>query len=134
MFENCKKGIWVELIGFDRTKSDYGVQEYLDRMPEKPELVSLLLFSTQMLHTHKGLKEDFLIGDEQCSYYGRPANEERSRQDWSAFELRGLIGEFAKHSVKVLPSFFDMTVTESTAEHLSLRRKKDYWADLHPEV
>ena len=60
MEKKWKKGIWVELIGFDRTKEDYGVKEYLDRMPEKPELISLLLFSLEMLHTHKDLEKDFL--------------------------------------------------------------------------
>lgn len=134
MAGNYKKGIWVELIGFDRTKPDYGVKEYLDRMPEKPELISLLLFSTELIHNHNGLEKDFFIGDEQCSYYGRPYNEERQRQDWSAFELRGLVAELKKYSIKVLPSFFDMTVSAKTAETLALRRKEPVWADEHPEV
>ena len=35
--------VWVELIGFDNAKPDFGVDEYLDRMAMKPQAVSLLL-------------------------------------------------------------------------------------------
>ena len=84
-FRRPVKGIWIELIGFDNALPDYGVREYLSRMPVKPEFVSLLLFDAELVHTHAGLERDFPLGDLQCSYFGRPFNEERRRQDWTAF-------------------------------------------------
>ncbi len=129
-----EKGIWVELIGFDQSKKDYGVKDFLDRMKEKPQMISLLLFSTQMLHSHTNLDKDFFIGDLQCSYYGRSHNEERKRQDWTAFQLRALVDELHKYSIKILPSFFDMTVPEKTAESLQVKRMEKEWADEHNEV
>lgn len=129
-----EKGIWVELIGFDQSKKDYGVKDFLDRMKEKPQMISLLLFSTQLLHFHTDPEKDFYIGDLQCSYYGRSHNEERKRQKWTSLQLRGLVDELHKYSIKILPSFFDMTVPEKTAESLQVKRMEKEWADEHNEV
>lgn len=134
MNKTYRKGIWVELIAFDQEKEDMGVRDFLERMPEKPELISILLFSTQMLHSHDSLEKDVPIGALQCSYYARPYNEERKRQDWTTFQLRALVDELHKYSIKVIPSFFDMTVPESTAKSLHVERMEKEWADEHPEV
>ena len=129
-----RKGVWIELIGFDNEQPDYGVQSWLERMDTLPDLVSILLFSTELLHSHNGLEHDFLLGDLQCSYFGRPFNEERRRQNWTAFQLRGLVAELKKHGIRVMPSFFDMRVSAESAKMLSVQRKEQEWLDLHPEV
>ena len=128
------KGIWIELIGFDNTQPDFGVREYLSRMPVKPEFVSLLLFDAELLHTHVGLEHDFPLGDLQCSYFGRPFNEERRRQGWTAFQLRGLVAELKKHGLDVFPSFFDFVVTPDRAKRHNVRRREVVWIDGHPEM
>lgn len=128
------KGIWIELIGFDNSLPDYGVREYLSRMPVKPEFVSLLLFDAELLHTHVGLEHDFPLGDLQCSYFGRPFNEERRRQDWTAFQLRGLVAELKKYGLEVFPSFFDFVVTPDRAARHQVRRREPVWIDSHPEL
>ncbi len=129
-----RKGVWIELIGFDNEQPDYGVQSWLERMETLPDLVSILLFSTELLHSHHGLEHDFLLGDLQCSYFGRPFNEERRRQNWTAFQLRGLVAELKKHGIRVMPSFFDMRVSAESAKMLSAQKKEQEWLDLHPEV
>ena len=129
-----EKGIWIELIGFDREKKDFGVKEFLGRMKEKPSLISLLLFSTQILHAHTDLKKNFYLGDLQCSYYGRSFNEERKRQKWTAYDLRGLADELHQYGIKVIPSFFDVVVSEETAQILHVKRAKKEWTDEHAEV
>ncbi|MBP5181893.1 MAG: hypothetical protein J6331_02575, partial [Lentisphaeria bacterium] len=129
-----EKGIWIELIGFDREKKDFGVKEFLGRMKEKPSLISLLLFSTQILHAHTGLEKNFYLGDLQCSYYGRSFNEERKRQKWTAYDLRGLADELHQYGIKVIPSFFDVAVSEKTARDIHVKRAKNEWTDEHPEV
>ena len=47
---------WVELIGFDNTKADYGVGDYLSRMDLKPEVVSLLLNDDILYLRHKPVR------------------------------------------------------------------------------
>ena len=128
------KGIWIELIGFDNTLPDYGVREFLSRMPVKPEFVTLLLFDAELVHTHAGLEHDFFIGELQCSYFGRPYNEERRRQEWTAFQLRGLVAELKKSGIEVFPSFFDFVVTPARAERHNVRRREPVWIDGHPEL
>ena len=99
--------VWVELIGFDNSKVDFGVGEYLGRMEVKPQTVSLLLNSDRLFLSHmKGLPKDFAFLPESCSYRGRPFNVERKRQDWTAFQLKGLVAELQRNGVQVFVSFF----------------------------
>ncbi len=127
------KLLWIELIGFDNTAVDFGVAELLGRMPIKPEAVSLLLWNTEVIHAHQGLQTDGPLGPQQCSYCGRSFNEERSRQDWTRFQLRDLIAELHRHGVKVYPSVFDQVLSDATAARFGYQRGT-FWLDAHPEV
>ena len=99
--------VWVELIGFDNAKPDFGVGEYLDRMAVKPQAVSLLLDNDGLFLSHKeGLPVDFAFPVDVASYGGRPFNRERHRQTWTAFQLKGLVAELKRHDVEVFASFF----------------------------
>ena len=98
--------LWVELIGFDNTRPDLGVGEYLSRMPAKPDCVTLLLHNESLFREYKGLENDFPLHFTMCSYRGRPHNPERKRQDWTAWQLRKLVEELHANNVKVLASFF----------------------------
>ncbi|MBR3923975.1 MAG: hypothetical protein IKJ45_12730, partial [Kiritimatiellae bacterium] len=99
--------VWVELIGFDNSKADFGVEEYLERMEVKPQTVSLLLNSDRLFLSHmKGLPKDFAFLPESWSYRGRPFNMERKRQNWTAFQLKGLVAELQRNGVQVFASFF----------------------------
>ena len=99
--------VWMELIGFDNTKVDFGVSAYLDRMAVKPQVISLLLDNDGLFLSHKkGIPVDFAFPPNVASYRARPFNRERSRQTWTAFQLKGLVAELKKHDVEVLASFF----------------------------
>ena len=99
--------VWVELIGFDNTKADFGVGDYLGRMEKRPDVVSLLLHNDGLFLTHtEGLPADFMFLPSSCSYRGRPFNSERMRQDWTAFQLKGLVAELRRNGVQVFASFF----------------------------
>ena len=102
-------------------------------MPVKPEAVSLLLWNTELIHAHQDLRTDGPLGPHQCSYCGRSFNEERSRQDWTRYQLRDLIAELHRHHVKVYPSVFDQVLTEATAARFDYRPGV-FWLDAHPEV
>ena len=102
------KLVWIELIGFDNKKTDFGVGDFLSRMKIKPSKVALLLCDTELLHAHKGLEKDFRIGGQHCSYVARPYNTERKRQDdWTAFQLRELNRTLQRNGIEVYAAFFD---------------------------
>ena len=99
--------VWVELIGFDNAKPDFGVGDYLNRMAVKPQMVSLLLDNDGLFLSHaKGLPADFAFPPNVAAYGGRPFNRERRRQTWTAFQLKGLVAELKRHNVEVFASFF----------------------------
>ena len=103
-----KKFLWAELIAFDNTKADFGVEEYLSRMQMKPDAVSLLLIEASLFERHTaGLPSDFRLPAKACSYLARPYNVEHERQDWSAFQLRGLVAELNRREIETYASFFE---------------------------
>lgn len=131
-----EKHLWAELIAFDNASADFGVAACLSRMPVKPRGLSLLLADPEIVHAHAGLSRDFPLGDSQCSYFARPWNEERARQSWTAYQLRGLVAELKRHEVEVYPSFFDVSMAADSGylKRFGAVRKPGFWIDSHPEV
>lgn len=113
--------LWIELIGFDNELPDYGVQAYLDNAGFVPEAVSLFVFNPDFMHAHDGMVEDRLLPFDCGSYGGHPRSYERERQDWTKFQVRGLVQELHRHAIAVLVSVFDIFVT-------------DEWIGQHPEL
>ena len=128
-----RKFLWMELIGFDNRLADYGVGEFLSRMPVQPEVISILIWNTDLIHSHHGLAEDGPIGLKHCAYHARPRNEEHDIQNWTQFQLRGLVQELHHHGVKVFVSFFDQLMSKETQRQLGLP-DTDEWIDHHQEV
>lgn len=98
--------LWVELIGFDNAKADYGVGEYLGRMVRKPDVVSLMLDDDRLFRTYKGYSPDEKLLPGNCAYGARPYNAERRRQDWTLGQLKGLAAELRRNGVQAFASFF----------------------------
>ena len=107
--------LWVELIGFDNTSRDYGVEAFLSRMPDKPQAVSLLLVESELFEGYKGLSRDYPLPPKACAYGARPFNEERRRQEWSAYQLRDLVAELKRKGIRVYASFFEWGKRDITA-------------------
>ena len=128
-----RKFLWMELIGFDNRQGDYGVGEFLSRMEIKPEVISILIWNTDLIHSHNGLGEDAPIGLKHCAYQARPRNEEHEIQNWTRFQLRGLISELHHHGVKVYVSFFDQLWSKEYQRQKGVP-ETDEWIDHHQEV
>ena len=128
-----RKFLWMELIGFDNRQADYGVGEFLSRMPVRPEVISILIWNTDLIHSHHGLAEDGPIGLKHCAYHARPRNEEHDIQNWTRFQLRGLVKELQHHGVQVYVSFFDQLMSKETQRQRGLP-DTDEWIDHHQEV
>ncbi len=105
--ESYQKWIWIELIGFDNTLPDYGVQNYLDRCRFVPDGASLLLTWTEFVLGYKGMDHEYELHPQEQSYGGHPYSPERKRQNWTNYQLKGLIETLHQHHVKVYLSYFN---------------------------
>ena len=131
--ESFSKLLWLELIGLDNTKEDLGTTEFLARMSVKPEIISLLLWNTELIHSHTDMENDAPIGPKHCAYYARPRNEERERQDWTKFQLRKLIRLFQQNGIKVYVSFFDQLMSLKYQKERNIPIVHEWITD-HPEM
>ena len=98
--------VWVELIGFDNALGDYGVGEYLSRMPRRPDMISILLDNDLLLTSYEGYDAAAKLLPDNCAYGARPYNAERRRQEWTQGQLKGLVAELRKRGIDVFASFF----------------------------
>ena len=133
MMTDYEKWLWIELIGFDNQKDDFGVKLFIDKMGFTPNGISLLLWNSNFIHSHLGLREDDLLGETQCSYGARPYNEERARQPWTKFQLRGLVETLRNNGIEVYLSIFDQIITNAWREQWSIP-VRDEWIDGHKEL
>ena len=99
--------IWIELIGFDNEKEDFGVAEYLKTIGFLPKGISFLLTSVDFVNLHFGMEQVYYLEDDYCSYSGHPYNAERERQKWTNYQLRDLVAVLRSYNIEVYCSFFD---------------------------
>ena len=64
----AKNWHWIELIGFDNKKSDYGVEDFLSRLKEDPEGVSILCSHIDFINSFDKDKGDYPLLPCYCSY------------------------------------------------------------------
>ena len=98
--------LWVELIGFDNTRPDFGVGEYLGRMDFRPDAISFMLDDDRMLQCYRGYDAAAELKPGNCAYGARPYNGERLRQKWTQGQMKALVSELRKRGVAVYASFF----------------------------
>lgn len=98
--------IWVEPIGFDNTLPDYGVKYYLRRADIPIKGVSLLMSHLDFIMLHEGMETERVLWPDACSRLAHEMNQERERQEWTTWQIRGLVDEFHRHGVQVFVSFF----------------------------
>lgn len=125
-----EKWYWIELIGFDRDQKDYGVKQFLTRIPQEISGVSLLLYSIDFINLYEGFQADKPLGRSVCSYGGHPFNAEREIQSWTCGDLKGLIDTLHENDVKVYFSVFDLYGYETETGE----RGESPFAKEHPEL
>ncbi|BBH18864.1 hypothetical protein Back11_02090 [Paenibacillus baekrokdamisoli] len=124
-----ERWVWIELIGFDNTESDFGVANYLDTVGFIPQSISLLFYTPDFVHAHEGMEREWILPMEVCSYGARPYGKERNRQEWTNFQLRSLVAELQKHGVEMYCSFFDIYQF-----HVGETLRASKWCAAHPEL
>lgn len=123
--KSYKIWLWIELIGFDNTQKDFGVNDFLKNTGFIPESVSFLFSSSDFINSHQGMDREIIFPPNFCSYNGRPYSRLRNRQDWTNYQLKGLTQELQKKGVNVYFSFFDFFVNEDG---------ENRWGYNHPEI
>lgn len=124
-----EKWVWIELIGFDNRASDFGVAAYLDTVGTVPDGISLLFFTPDFVHAHKGMEREHILPIEMCSYAARPYGKLHDRQQWTNYQLHGLVKELQKQGVNVYCSFFNLFLFSDEG-----REKASEWCAAHPEL
>ena len=122
---NFEHWVWTALLAFDRGKPDCGAGEYIETLGFVPEGVCLLLTTLDFAMAHPGMDKEFVLPPDHCSRNGHPANEVRTRQEWTNYNLRTLIAELKKHGCKVYYSSFSTTMLDKFHKE---------WVSDHPEV
>lgn len=124
-----EKWVWIELIGFDHTADDFGVAAYLDTVGVVPDGISLLFFTPDFVHAHKGMEQEHGLPIEMCSYAARPYGKLHDRQQWTNYQLRGLVRELQKFGVDVYCSFFNLFLFQDEG-----KERASAWCAAHPEL
>ena len=120
-----ERWIWTELLAFDMEQSDYGVSDYLEKVGFAPDGITFLLSAVDFVLLHDGMEHEKVLFPDICSRVGHKRNEERFRQDWTNWKLRGLVTELHKRHVKVFFSIFNYYLED---------RFHHEWATEHPEI
>ncbi len=114
--------VWIELIGFDNTRPDFGVEELIATMGFRPEAMLLLVASVDFIHAHRGMEKETELDPFVCSYNGHSHNDCRARQRWTNYQLRALTRVLREHGIESYISVFDLVSEHSAfaAEHPEL--------------
>lgn len=123
--EGFRNSVWIELLGFDNTSPDFGVEKFLSATGFVPHMVSFLLTSVNFVLSHKGMEEEVLLPRFACSYGGHEGNDERTLQPWTNRQFAGLVEELHRREIQVYIAFLDVDAgDEHTPPH----------GETHPEV
>ena len=107
---------WIELIGFDNTKEDYAVSDFMEKVKGNISGVSLFLYSSEFINGYQGFDEAQKLDKGYCSYAAHPHNEERSLQIWTHGQLKGLVDTLKGYGVKVVFSTFSTFIYRDNGE------------------
>lgn len=121
---------WTELIGFDKDASDCGVSDFIGRIPAEVSGINLLLYSIDFVNTHRGMDEEYRLGNGVCSYRGHPYNAERKIQKWTNYDLKRLIGNLQAEKIRVVFSYFNFYDYFDDDGHIV----SDGFSRSHPEL
>ena len=104
----AKKWLWIELIGFDWEKKDFGVKEYINNVGFVPEMLSFLFSSPDFIHQHEPLTKEIELSWNICTYGGRNDGKKNVEDlpRWTNLMLKKLIAELHKYKIKVFCCVF----------------------------
>ena len=112
-----KMSLWTPLVGFDMTKPDLGVDEYIETIGFIPNAISLFVFNADIINLHeKGMKEEITFPIDYCNYYGKKENEIRQIQPWTNYKLKQLCLNLKEKGIKVYFGIMGLHTTPEDAK------------------
>lgn len=117
--------IWMNLLGFERNDRDRGAKRFLKQTGFVPDGICALLFHSDFVHHHIGMGEEYELHPDNCAYNAVARNAERSRQQWTNYDLRALCKNLKKHGCGLYAGL--MGCTNESAFH-------EEWIAEHPEL
>jgi hypothetical protein len=119
--------VWMQLLGLDREKSDYGVGEWIGTMGTKPDGVCLFTPHPDIIHEHAGMETEYALHPDDCAYCAIPKNTVRERQEWTNYDLRGAVRELKSAGIEpylsIQGAFYDnLFHREWITDHPELHR------------
>ncbi len=120
-----ERWIWTELIGFDVTQPDHGVEQYLNAAGFTPTAICLLLTSADFVLGHEDRPDEFELWPDYCSRDGHELGRHRQRQVWTNRQLQRLIAGLHQHGIAVYLTFFTQFY------HNKFHQE---WFSDHPEI
>lgn len=123
--ENTEIFAWMPLIGFDKNLSDKGVSDFLNRTQFLPHGINLFLFHADIVHKYTGLTEEVILPPDNCNYYASPYNEERSRQEWTNYDLKTLLDHLNSRGIDPYLSIMGIDLGNQFHQE---------WIYEHPEI
>ena len=117
--------IWTELLAFDNTSPDLGVEEYFSRLKTKPQGFTFLITAIDFVMQHENWTTPHVFPADICSRLGHDGNGLRNRQAWDSEQLKRLVALLHARGCKVVFSFF--------CYYLGNKFHKE-WASDHTEV
>ena len=117
--------IWTELLAFDNTSPDQGVEAYLATLGFVPTGLSVMASASDFVMLHEPLDRERPLFPDVCARFGHTGNEDRARQDWTNYQLRALVAGLRARGVAVYVSVF-------AAYHHD--RFHHEWLSAHPEA
>ena len=122
---NYEAWIWTELLAFDNTCGDQGVGAYIERLGFVPKGISLMASASDFIMLHESLDVERPLFPDVCTRFGHAGNEERSRQNWTNWQLRSLVANLRAQGTEVFVSVF-------AAYHRNKFHQE--WVSAHPEA
>ena len=126
--ENGKVCLWMNLLGFEMTDEDSGVERFLKDVGFKPDGVTLCLSHTDFFHQHNGMEEEYVMPPDICSYAAVPRNAQRERQPWTNYKIRTLVQKLKERGIDTYASVFG---TSEKPPHLTFHH---LWLSDHLEL
>ena len=93
--------MWIDLMGFDNEKKDFEVKAFLEKAGFIPNVLILHLTDPAFILDHAGIDKLRKLPPSVCSHCGQPYNDERSRQQWTNFQVKGLVSALQGYGIKV---------------------------------
>jgi hypothetical protein len=94
--QTYEKWIWVELVDFDKEKTDLGVSDYLGGLGFQPNCISFLVGSPDFVHEYDGEIGDQPLDSKYCALFGRAEG-----LGWTGNKMKRLIAILQASEIKV---------------------------------